>query len=404
MKIIHINEYYRDLGGAERYLFDICNALEEAGHEIVIISSSEKTSIRIQGRKEYFVNQSYGLRSSLKVKGLFEEIIKKENADVIHLHNTQYFISPFIIRYLLKMKPLVKTIHDTRLFCPSFSNKIVPSIDEICNYPMGLQCFKNGCYPFSPDRNSFLWNLHKFLLITYDARITRKIDKLLVSSSYMYDELLRNGFSKENIVVIPLYVDKTTAQEIEVKEDIKKTVLYVGKLNSNKGIMQFIESLSLLKTREWFAEIIGEGEMEEGAKVFVKELGLNDRVRFFGLLSKKELNQHFANCDIVVIPSMIPESFGLVGIEAMAFGKPVVSFDVGGTREWLIKEETGYLVRRGDVEGLALSINKLLENKTIARQMGKRGMERVNEKYRKGVHMDRLIKVYEKVIEKRGRQ
>ncbi|MFN3533129.1 MAG: glycosyltransferase family 4 protein, partial [Candidatus Brocadia sp.] len=272
MKIVHINEYYGDFGGTEKYLLSICKALEEMGHEIIIISSSEKEAIHVPGRKEYFVKGSYGLRSSLKIKGLFKEILKKENPDIVHLHNTQYFLSPFILNYILKVIPVVKTVHDIRLFCPSFSWKVIPAFDEICNYPMGLQCFRNDCYPFHPEKNSFLWNLHKFLLMTYELQILKKIDRIIAPSSYMGEQLIRNGFLKECITVIPHYIDKAAIQEKETKDSRSKNILFVGKLDHIKGILQFIESLSLLKERNWMAKIIGEGKLKEEAAALVQKL------------------------------------------------------------------------------------------------------------------------------------
>lgn len=397
MKIAHINEYYGDFGGTEQYLFTICKALEEMGHEIIIISS-EKESIHVPGRKEYFIKCSYGLRSSLKTQGLLKEILKKENPDIVHLHNTQFFLSPFILKYLLRAKPVVKTVHDVRLICPGFKWKVIPDSGKICNYPMGLKCFKNGCYPFYPEKRSPFWNLYKFFLMLYELRISKSIDKIIVPSSYMKEQLVRNGFQKDNVTVIPHYVNKAPIQEKETKDSKSKKILFVGKFYRIKGILHFIECLSLLKERNWMAEIIGEGYMREEATTLVHKLGLNDRIHFPGNLSKEELNKHYAACTVVVIPSIVPESFGLVGIEAMSFGKPVVAFDSGGIREWLIHNETGFLVRRGDVRELSDRIFQLLEDPSLAKKMGFKGQQRVNELYRKEIHVIRLLTVYEEAI------
>jgi glycosyltransferase involved in cell wall biosynthesis len=106
---------------------------------------------------------------------------------------------------------------------------------------------------------------------------------------------------------------------------------------------------------------------------------------------------------MVVIPSLIPEAFGLVGIEAMTFGKPVVAFDSGGIREWLIDGETGFLVKRGDIRGLGDRISQLLKEESLAREMGKKGKERVEKFYRKDIHLKKLLAIYEEVINKRAR-
>ncbi len=330
VKIVHINEYYNGFGGTEKYLLSICKALEEMGHEIIIISSSEKEAIHVPGRKEYFVKCSYGLRSSLKIKGLFKEIVKKENPDIIHLHNTQFFLSPLILKYLLRAKPVVKTVHDIRLFCPSFGWKVISDSNEICDYPMGLMCFKNGCYPFTPEKRSPLWNLYKFLLMIYELKISKSIDRIIVPSSYMKEQLVRNGFPKDNIAVIPHYIDKAPIQEKEIKDNGSTKILFVGKLDRIKGILHFIECLILLKERDWMAEIIGEGNLREDATTLVHKLGLDDRVNFLGNLSKEELNKHYASCTMVVIPSMVPSHLDLWELRPCLWGNPWLPLTRGG--------------------------------------------------------------------------
>lgn len=401
MKIVHINEYYSCYGGTEKYLFDICKTLEEMGHEIVAVASSEKESIHVKGRKEYLLKGSYGLRSSLKAKKLIKEIIKKENPDILHLHNVQHVISPLILKYLYSIKPVVMTVHDIRVLCPSFRWKVIPGYNEICDHPMGLRCFKNNCYPFLNDKRTLFWNIHKFLLMAYALMILKKMDRLIVPSSYIKEELIRNSFPRESIRVIPHYFDNTAIFTKEEKKESKKTILYVGKLDSIKGCMQFIESLSLLNSDRWRAEIVGEGPAKEEAKQLVERLKLEDRVKFRGKLSVDELNICYTNSSIVVMPSMVPESFGLVGIEAMAFENPVVAFDSGGIKEWLVNNETGFLVKRGNVRELSCKISQLLEDKSLLMKMGRKGKARVEKLYRKDIHIEKLLTVYEEAINRR---
>ncbi len=81
------------------------------------------------------------------------------------------------------------------------------------------------------------------------------------------------------------------------------------------------------------------------------------------------------------------------------FGRPVVAFDVGGPREWLVDGKTGFLVKRGDVKEFSLRIEQLLEDAPLAKRMGLEGQRRVNERYRKEIHLKRLLSIYEEVIQ-----
>jgi glycosyltransferase involved in cell wall biosynthesis len=85
----------------------------------------------------------------------------------------------------------------------------------------------------------------------------------------------------------------------------------------------------------------------------------------------------------------------------MAFGKPVIAFDSGGIRDWLVDGDTGFLVRRGDIKGLAEKILQLLKDNSLASKMGGKGKKRVEECYRKKIHVKRLLEVYDEVINSR---
>ena len=403
MKILHINDTYYELGGAEKYVLEISSAMEEMGHEVIIVSKSEGEHLTIQGRKEYFLRPSYGVRSGLRLWKVYRDILEKEEPDIIHLHNTQYFLSPLIIKKLSASKPTVKFVHDARFFCPNDGKKIVSVTKEICNYPVGTYCLnRKGChlFPLNGKGRDPYFQFYKYLLVAYELRISKKLDRIIVPSQYIYDELVRNGFSNNRISKIPYYTEK--AYGIGKKEEGEKgLILCIGRFDGVKGIPELIHALSYIKGRRWRAELVGEGPFRQKAEEEVERLGLKSRIKFLGQLSSKAIDGCFQRCSIIAIPSMIPESFGRVGIEAAAFEKPAVAFDSGGIREWLVEGETGFLVRRGDTQGLANRISQLLEDEELGSRMGRKGKERVDECFRKGQLLRRLLTVYEEVIRNR---
>ena len=122
---------------------------------------------------------------------------------------------------------------------------------------------------------------------------------------------------------------------------------------------------------------------------------------FAGWLDKTGLDQLYRSATVVVGPSMVLEAFGLVGIEAMAYLKPIVAFDAGGVREWLSNGETGFLVEEGNIDGMAKRIDTLLESPRLARKMGMEGRRRVDAEFRRKIHLERLTAVYEEAIHDR---
>lgn len=397
MKILHINDHYRDLGGAERYLLDTCAALEELGHKVIIIASVEGERVHYPGRQEYFVEPSWGIRSGRGRLNIYRDIIKREDPDVVHIHNTYDLMSPVIIRDIHKMKPTVRFVHDIRLICPN-KRKIIEKTDSLCPFKAGLHCLRQGCISFPEDRGAGF--VRETALFFYHLRIHRGLDKMIVGSRYMNDELIRNGFKKERVAIVPCYTERGKGES--VGEEDQNLILCIGRFDGVKGIPQFIQSLALVRDKRWMAEIVGDEGCKEEAIYLAKGLGIERRVRFLGRLSSEELDHRYRAASLVIMPSMIPESFGIVGIEAMAFGKPVIAFDSGGVRDWLSDHETGILVKRGDTVGLARTIDRLLQDKGMARKMGKLGKERVEALYRKKRHLDSLIEIYQEAV--RGRK
>ena len=405
MKIMQINDFYYPLGGAEIYFLDICKSLEELGHEVIVVSSSHqpKTSYR---KKEYFLPSSRGIKSSFKIFkiwNMFKKIIKENNPDIIHIHNIYYFLSPFILRKLFFIKPSIRTVHDVRLFCPCLSGKIIKKKNVICHYPIGISCIKNGCYPFNCKGINILNSFYKLFVTFYELQVTKELDAIIVGSKYMQEESIRNKIPVEKISINPLYVrEEIKGNKDKVQENL---ILYIGKLEEYKGIFALIHALKLLPLNlKWKAKIIGEGSLFEDIKIEIKKSKMKTKIVLERESSLEKLKRNYQKAFIVVIPSLIPESFCLVGIEAMSFGIPVVAFDVGGIREWLKHGKNGFLVKRGDIKGLVYYIRLLLENKTLAQKLGEEGQRIVKEKFSRKKHIEKLINIYENVLNARRKK
>lgn len=389
MKVLHIHHLYRPFGGGERYLLDLCDILEERGHRTTVVSSKHSENYHRENRKEFFIDRSFGLRTGYKMLGMVKDIVRRENPDILHLHETFVFMSPFIIRRLINLKPAVQTIHTSFFFCPK-DTKILPN-GEFCYDAMGSKCIMNGCLREVNLRLAFNKSWRNW--------VTRKVDKVIVPSRYLKEEAIRNGIPAKKLEVIPHFTGKNIHGEYVEPE--KDSILFAGRTDPIKGISELLKSLSLIRERTWKAYIIGLGDGLQKYEKMAHDLGIKEKVVFLGNLDYADLDEYYQKASVVIFPSMSPESFGLVGIEAMSFGRPVVSFDVGGPREWLIDGKTGFLVNRGDVKGLSLRIAQLLGDAFMAKRMGLEGQRRVNERYRKETHLKRLLTIYEEVIQMR---
>lgn len=397
MIILHINWKYDRYGGAERYLQGIAQAQEQAGHTVAIISGKayESDARRVGGRREFFIHASMGLRSGQREMANVLAIVASVQPDVVHFHATHNLLSPLIVRAIQKRVPAVQTVHYVGLVCPNAGDALIKVCHgELCTSPMGVKCVMTGCYSITkkgPVRLS---------LALWERKIAKNMDRLLVGSHYMQEELLRNGFQKEKIHIVPLYADMDPEEpSLEWSPEREKRVLFVGRLDPDKGVDRFIEALRLVRGDAWQADIVGEGPLLPYAHNLVKRLQLNERVVFHGFVRPAHLGRFYQRCSVVVVPSMMPESFGLVGIEAMSYSRPVVAFDAGGIRDWLAHGETGFLVTRGDIAGLAGRISQLLNDASLAYHMGTQARQVFAKHYRKEPHIQSLLRIYEEAIQ-----
>jgi glycosyltransferase involved in cell wall biosynthesis len=135
-----------------------------------------------------------------------------------------------------------------------------------------------------------------------------------------------------------------------------------------------------------------------------RKLELANRVHFNGYVPPDEMKNYYGACSVVVMSSVWPEPFGMVGIEAMRYALPVVAFDAGGIKEWLIDGCNGYLVPWMDRTQYAARVEELLRNKTLAREMGERGFQLVSHQYDFGKYISGLEDLFARVAAETRRE
>jgi phosphatidylinositol alpha-1,6-mannosyltransferase len=142
--------------------------------------------------------------------------------------------------------------------------------------------------------------------------------------------------------------------------------------------------------------IVGDGDDRERLEELAKKNGMSGRVIFTGVVSDEELIGFYKRCDVFLMPSR-QEGFGIVFLEAMAFEKPVIGGNHGGTPEVIVDNETGFLVEHGDVDALADRIIRLLLDEELCQRMGRAGRRRVEENYTFDPFRQRLISFLSRV-------
>ncbi|YAF98596.1 MAG: glycosyltransferase family 4 protein [Nodularia sp. CChRGM 3473] len=221
----------------------------------------------------------------------------------------------------------------------------------------------------------------------------------IVATSPQEQEHMRSLVStKGNIDIIPCgtdirlfgAIDRQTARaDLRIDPDTK-LVLYVGRFDPRKGIETLVRAVneSQLRGNNHLKLIIGGGSTpgnsdgieRDRIENIINELGTRDFTTLPGRLSQEILPTYYAAADVCVVPSHY-EPFGLVAIEAMASGTPVVASDVGGLQFTVVPEVTGLLAPPQDVAAFATAIDRILLNPQWRDELGKAGRKRVETKF-----------------------
>ena len=206
----------------------------------------------------------------------------------------------------------------------------------------------------------------------------------------LYDIAWDNLPSKAHQEVIPLGVEQSiVTKKVTAKEDGKVDILFVGRFERRKGIEELTAAIALLlkeKTTPFEFHFIGNIPDENGKfiyKDFLKKYSKESwikRVKKYGYVSDEELRDMYAKCDIFVAPSRY-ESFGLIFIEAMASGKPVIGTRVGGIPEIIIEGQNGLLFTNENTKELQVALSKLITDKPLRERMGKESKKLIETKF-----------------------
>jgi D-inositol-3-phosphate glycosyltransferase len=227
------------------------------------------------------------------------------------------------------------------------------------------------------------------LRIHVEGEIAQQADLLIASTAdEAYDLMDLYGAERERVAVVPPGVDLSMFQPMD-RADARREIgygngrllLFVGRLERLKGVEVAIRALALLRDRrhdDVRLLILGEDSHEgdesekDRLKAIASEVGVRDRVDFIGSVAHHELPYFYAAADVCVMPSY-SESFGLVALEAQSCGCPVVASGVSGLRSVVRDEVSGYLIDGHDSAAYAERIGRVLEDRELAEQMGRRG-------------------------------
>ncbi|KUM70442.1 glycosyltransferase [Streptomyces griseorubiginosus] len=317
--------------------------------------------------------------------------LRTERPDVVHVHNVFPLLSPAVLAACADAGvPAVATLHNYTQICPpgTLQRDGRPCTECVGSTP--LPAVRHGCY-----RGSRLATVP--LAVSLSANRKRwwsGVERFLCISGAQRDVLVNAGMPAERLAVKHNFVPDPDARRTDTGEH----VLYLGRLAEAKGVRLLMAAWDEIAAGGGVGVplvIAGTGPLE--AEVSAWAAGRDD-VRWVGLLDTAECQKAIARSVAVVAPSTWLEAFGLVVVEAMAAGVPVVAAGHGAFVELVEDGVTGLLHRPGESASLASGIRRIAAEPDRNRAMGEAARRRYEQGFSPAVGLDRLVEEYRTAI------
>ncbi len=365
MRVLYLADRLSVRGGADRHLLQVMGWAAAAGHAVTVAV----------GRVERGVTPPSGART-VTVRGLGAAVPSRSRlgrlpdllaaADLVHVQNV---MNPVALEAAVATGRAVVTVQDHRLFCPGPGRTL----------PDGSRCrermSETACSRCLPDP---AYRARTLALVRRRLAAVRRARAVVVLSRYMADELAAAGLPGAE--VIPPWVEAGAPRRAP-----GTTFLLGGRLVRHKAPLDAVRAWERAG-RPLPLEVAGEGPLEAD---------LSGATRL-GWLETERLRWALRRARALLFPAFWQEPFGILGVEALAEGTPVIVADAGGTREW---SEAGCLrVPAGDVAAMAAAIRRLVGRPGLALELGEAGRRWVAERLARGRLAPRLRALYRRVM------
>ncbi|WP_455585079.1 glycosyltransferase [Bacteroides sp.] len=341
LKILIVNKFLYNRGGAEIYTINFGKLLQKYGHEVRFYSMKYQQNIStpedcyFADEVSFFnANLTSRIKAILRILGKgniqksFKKILDDYQPDVIHLNNIHSYLSPIIARIAYKHNiPVIWTLHDYKLICPSYLCLCHGQICEAC-YHNKFNVVRRKCMKNSLQASLLAW-IEACLWNT--KKIEQWTNAFICPSHFIAQKMQNAGLPKEKLNIICNFIDqeKTTLLSTQaINANRSRIYAYVGRLSNEKGIESLIKQAINLPYTLYIA---GTGPLEE---TFHKKYSAPNIV-FLGHLNSIDTIKLLCQCKFTVIPSVCYENNPLSVIESLCCGTPVIGRRIGGIPDLL---------------------------------------------------------------------
>lgn len=329
-RILHLSDRLSQRGGADWYLLNLLGDSADLGDAVVAVGRDDGTAL---APCPVEIVRGLDAASRAPVAGALDRLAAACRADVIHVHNV---MNPEGLEWAAA-RGAVMTVQDHRTFCPGRGKLTLDG--RVCGDPMRAStcagCFTDAGYA------------ERIMGVTEERlAAVRRMQRITVFTEYMKRELTAVGVDAHRIRVVPPFV---VGLDRDAAASGPPCVLFAGRLVAAKGVLDALEAW---RRSGVSLPLVVAGTGPERATL--EAAG----VEVLGWVPHEEMSPVYRRARALIMPSRWQEPFGIVGIEALAMGVPVVAWDCGGVAEWHPGEG---LVPWGDVDALARALARAVD-------------------------------------------
>lgn len=372
MRVAHVTSYFEPhIGGVETHVRELARALSDRGVDVTVICADTEGAGPRDRMHDFDVVRVPPRSVFLKTPSMpgVADVVGRGKFDLVHSHTPPPVASWRAAKAARRSKaPHVMTFH----------------CDPEIPLPLGGLLVD-------------LWR------ITYGRTTLRRTDRL-ISTTHSYASTSRTIWNYDT-TVIPNGVDTETFRPEgpgDQRADLPGVdgfrVLTVGRLVQHKGIEQLVDAMALLPAPAHLL-VAGDGDLRPAFEARARASPASDRITFLGAVPQEELPALYRSCDVFALPSVSRlEAFGIVALEAMASGLPVVASDMPGVRELVTDGVEGRLANPLDPLAFATRIDALLRRPLRRARFGRNGRAKVVANYTWEEVAGRMLALYEQVL------
>jgi glycosyltransferase involved in cell wall biosynthesis len=384
MKLLLVHNYYQQRGGEDVVFESEGRLLEAHGHEVVRYTARNDDVPQLSPVR-LALRAIWSRSASREVARL----LRTQRPDLIHVHNTLPLISP-AVNYAARAAgvPVVQTVHNYRLLCPSATLFRDGGVCEDClHHALPLPGVRHACYRGSRAASATvaaMLGVHRML-----GTWARTVARFIALTEFSRDKLIDGGLPADKVVVKPNFVPDPGRRGSD-----RRHALFVGRLSEEKGYHILLEAWSRLADRVPLC-VIGDGP---GSELVAQAARRQPGVKFLGRRSPAEVAEAMAAARFLVFPSIWYETFGLTIVEAFAAGTPVIASNLGVMTSLVEHGRTGLHFRAGDPASLVDQVEWALAHPEAMAEMGAAARGEYEQRFTPARNYELLLAIYRDAV------